>query len=199
MVFLRRSSLLFPTKGEGRPDALIPGFLLNTMLNKTLITVSTDQSKPAFTGVNFHMEGDILRLTSSDTFRLSMITDKIKDMHMEDTQFIVPAKSLRELMRVVKEHDVVSLTVVKGLAIFGFGETLLTTSLLADKFPNISRVIPTDAFTTVTVNKNLLEMALGRTSLWQIPRSTPLCWMCRNPVLTCILNPPWEQTRRLYR
>ncbi len=155
----------FPHKGEGHPDALIPGFLLNTMLNKTLITVSTDQSKPAFTGVNFQMEGDTLCLTSSDTFRLSMITDKIKDMLMEDTQFIVPAKSLRELMRVVKEHDVVSLTVVKGLAIFGFGETLLTTSLLADKFPNISRVIPTDAFTTITVNKNLLEMALGRTSL----------------------------------
>lgn len=155
----------FPYKGEGLPDAIIPGFLLNTMLNKTLITVSTDQSKPAFTGVNFQMEGNTLRLTSSDTFRLSMISDQIKDMAMEDTEFIVPAKSLRELMKVVKDHDAVSLTVIKGLAVFGFGETLVATSLLAEKFPNISRVIPADAYTTVTVNKNLLEMALGRTAL----------------------------------
>lgn len=156
---------LFPEGGEGGEDFIIPGFLLVEMLQKTLITVSPDQSKPAFTGVNFHMQGDVLALTSSDTFRLSCIKDKIRDMEVEEEEFIVPAKSLRELTRLLQDEDPVKLHVAKGLAVFSFGNTILTTSLLAEKFPNVSRVIPKDALTRVTVNKNLLEMALNRAFL----------------------------------
>ncbi len=151
----------FPKGGEGETVTL-PGFLLTEMLQKTLITVSPDQSKPAFTGVNFHIQGDLLTLTSSDTFRLSVIKDKIRDMEAGDREFIVPAKSLRELVRILQEEDLVTLQVEKGLALFSFRGTVLTTGLLAEKFPNVSRVIPKDAFTRVKVNKNLLEMALTR-------------------------------------
>ncbi len=155
---------LFPEKGDG-VDVALPGFVLTNMLQKTLFAVSTDQSKPAFTGVNFHMEDNNLRLTSSDTFRLALITEKIKDMDVAAQDFIVPAKALRELVRVVKDEELVTLNIFKGMAIFSFAYTSLATSLLSEKFPNISRVIPEDAFTVVTVNKNLFEMALSRAAL----------------------------------
>jgi DNA polymerase III subunit beta len=158
----------FPNFPESRGEdtqVRLPGFLLMDMVQKTLVTVSPDQSKPAFTGVHFHLAGDVLRLTSSDTFRLSVIRDRVRDMKVEETDFIAPAKSLRELVRILREEDLVELRVAKGLALFSFGDTVLSTSLLAEKFPNVSRVIPQDAFTRVKVNKNLLEMSLNRAHL----------------------------------
>ena len=155
---------LFPQKGEGE-DLVLPGFLLKNMLRKTLLTVSTDQSKPSFTGVNFLIKDNVLQLTSSDTFRLSLMREKIKDLEAKSRDVIIPAKALRELIRIVRDDEPVTLNFLKGMAIFSSGETVVTTSLLAGVYPNVSRVIPQDAFTTVRINKNLWEMALGRAAL----------------------------------
>lgn len=156
---------LFPERNNSEQELDFPGFVLTNILRKTLFAVANDQNKPAFNGVNFYIDDDILRATSSDTFRLSVMKEKIKDMHGKGEEFIIPAKSLKELEKLINEEEMVNLYIVGGKAIFEFNETTLFTSLIDEKFPDIRRVIPEKALTSVVINKNLLEMALDRANL----------------------------------
>jgi DNA polymerase-3 subunit beta len=94
-------------------------------------------------------------LVASDGFRMAVRTLAVESGVSEKTEFIVPARSLTELSRVLGDSDhpvEVRLTQNRNQVIFSTGDVHLVSRLIEGTFPNYTQMIPADFQTEVQVS-----------------------------------------------
>ena len=139
---------------------------LKEIIRKTIFATSSDEGRPAFTGLLFSIEGQSLNLIASDTYRLVIEEREIEEWGYEENKFLVPARSLRELSKLLSDdEDEVWIYPVDKQLIFYFKDIFFFARLLEDKFPDFRKVIPSEHTTRITVEKELLEDLVSRASL----------------------------------
>ena len=71
---------------------------IRSMINKTLFAVSQDDSKPIYTGSLFEINGNSMRITALDGFRVSMRSEEgLTERDDLDLRFIMPGKAQNDL------------------------------------------------------------------------------------------------------
>lgn len=95
---------ILPSIEDEREMSLDPD-VLRTMISRAVVAAATDESRPILTGVLVRFEGDALTLTAADGFRMSVVTAKLPDPASEPLTILVPAKAMRELLRVAKDEE----------------------------------------------------------------------------------------------
>jgi len=136
------------------------------LLKAVIFAASTEETRPAFNGIYFSFYDNKMRLTASDTYRL-VIKEIVNDgWSFQDKSCLVPARVIRELLRIISdsEQDVFLGIDNKAIAIF-FEETKFISRLLEEKYPDVSGVIPKEYKTRVVINRKSLEDAINRASL----------------------------------
>ena len=73
-------------------------------INKTIFSVSLDDSRPLFKGCYFEVSNDNLTVVALDGYRMSVVKKGIAHA-TSVTNFVVPAKSLSEITKVVDDKD----------------------------------------------------------------------------------------------
>lgn len=91
-----------PTVEDGIGLAL-PQNVLRSMIRQTLFAVAQTNARPTQTGVLFELEDGNLRLVAVDGSRLAMRNEKIDCQ--EKMSFIVPGKTLNELLKLLTDED----------------------------------------------------------------------------------------------
>ena len=94
--------------------------LLQKMVQQTLFAVAdSEASKPVHTGLKFEMSLNQLRLIGVDGYRLAIRTETVK-YDGEDISFIVPKKTVRELIKLLnpEEDENISVSVGKRHIVF---------------------------------------------------------------------------------
>ena len=140
--------------------------ILKEMIRQTIFAVAVnDSTKVVHTGIKFEITQGNIRLIALDGFRLAIRNEKI-DYNEKDVSFIVPSKTLSEIMKIMNdEESSVSISIGKRHIIFEIGEFFVISRLLEGEFLNYKTAIPIDCSTTVKVGtKNLIE-CIERTSL----------------------------------
>lgn len=119
-----------------------------------LFSASTDETRPALTGINFVAADDGLKIVSTDGFRLSLLNLKREAVF---PAAIVPASFLREAMKIIEEEDVsFSYSPQEKILVFFSRDEELYTRLIEGDFPPFERVIPQDKKTTITLDREEL-------------------------------------------
>ena len=160
------SSEEFPTIPQFKADEqmMMEGGLLKSMIHRTIFSVSTDELRPAMTGVLLQLKGGELRAVASDGHRLVRINfGNLKPKIKKD--IIVPAKALALVSRTAEETQN-TLAVDTSHVQFTFGNTTLTSRLIEESYPNYESVIPLDNEKKLTVSKDLLLASVKRVSLY---------------------------------
>lgn len=128
---------------------------LKSMLNKTIFAVSTDETRPIFTGVSFTFNGENLIAKATNTHRYSQVTCRLSTSTDIDGQgFCIPANVLRGLISLLNFKDAddsVTLAFAQSQASFTFNNVYLTTRLIEGKFPPTDKLIPESTATNVEV------------------------------------------------
>lgn len=158
---------LFPTvdKENGKFSFQIKAIDLRRALRQTLFSVSHDEGKPAFTGVLFTLREDSLSLSASDTFRLATTACRIIN-HGEPGEFLVPGKTLQEIVRIFNDDEAkVNVVVSQNQLLLECGEKKVSSRLLDEKFPNVERVIPKEFSGQASVDVTPFMQAVERASL----------------------------------
>ena len=158
---------VFPSveKEKARFSFQVKAIDLRRALRQTLFSVSHDEGKQAFTGVFFTLREDTLSLSASDTFRLATTTCRIVN-HGEAGEFLVPGKNLQEIVRIFNEDEAkVTVEVTKNQLLLACGEKKVSSRLLAEKFPNVERVIPREYTGQASVDVTSFIQAVERASL----------------------------------
>src|ERR1700722_15328912 len=140
--------------------------VLVTAINKTLFAVSSDDLRPAMTGVYFEMDKKGLQFVATDAHRL--VRYKRTDVSCPKTDsLIVPKKPLNLLKAALPDNeDEITLSYNSNHLFVKHGTTQMSCRLIDARFPDYKVVIPVDNPYKLTVNKNDFQSALRRVSIF---------------------------------
>ena len=115
---------------------------LKRMIRKTSFAVSYDEARPAFNGILFVVDKDILRLVATDGKRMACIEGRIKNFCRERKEIIVPIKAINKLLKVLNKDDVNILIGENEISFQIKDEDRLVSRLINKKFPDYQKIIP---------------------------------------------------------
>jgi DNA polymerase-3 subunit beta len=139
---------------------------LVTAINKTLFAVSSDDLRPAMTGVYFEMDKKGLQFVATDAHRL--VRYKRKDVSCpKNDSLIVPKKPLNLLKAALPVNDdELTVSYNSNHLFVKHGTTQMSCRLIDARFPDYKVVIPVDNPYKLTVNKADFQSALRRVSVF---------------------------------
>ncbi len=117
-------------------------------LGKVLPAVSPSEFKPELAGVFFRVSPGVLRLASTDTFRLSEATMSLSGKKTGDSfSMILPHRTSQEVARVLGEEEV-EISVGDNQAEFTTPTIRMVSRLIEGNFPDYTSIIPKKFETT---------------------------------------------------
>ena len=139
---------------------------LVTAINKTIFAVSSDDLRPAMTGVYFELDGKGITFVATDAHRLVRYTRKDVACPKKEA-FIVPKKPLNLLKGALPDNDdELNISYNSSHLFVKHGGTELVCRLIDARFPDYKVVIPSDNPYKMTVNKSDFQNALRRVSVF---------------------------------
>lgn len=141
---------------------------LTGALEKVIFAVSRDDTRPVLTGVLFMLEGEKLRLVSSDGFRLSQKTIGL-GKKVKEGKMIIPRTILTEVPRLMegeKQGLALELKAAESAAVFEVGGVIVGSRVIEGEFPDFERIMPKTARLTVRVGKEELGEAVKAASVF---------------------------------
>lgn len=137
---------------------------LKNLINSVIFAVAVDDSRPILKGVLFEINENGIRAVALDGFRMAMANKKIVST-TSDFSFIVPARSLAEISRMLDNDESVKVYVHSNNLMVDMTDTVITTRLLEGQFINYRQILNSNFNTTVSIKKSQLEDAIERASL----------------------------------
>jgi DNA polymerase III subunit beta len=139
---------------------------LVTAITKTIFATSTDDLRPAMTGVFFELDKKGLQAVATDAHRL--VKYKRKDVSCPKADsFIVPRKPLNLLKSALPvNEDEITVSYNSNHLFVKHGTTQMSCRLIDARFPDYKVVIPSDNPYKLVVSKNDFQSALRRVSIF---------------------------------
>lgn len=143
----------------------IPSRTLLQGVNNTLFATSSDELRPAMTGVYFQIDFGKVILVATDAHKLVKyaFSDVVSEVA---TTFIVPKKALNLLKSALPDGEEVKLSFNKANAFFSFGNTELICRLIDARYPDYNAVIPVDNPNVLGVSRTDFQNSLKRIAIY---------------------------------
>jgi DNA polymerase-3 subunit beta len=138
---------------------------LKNMIRKTIFAVSTEETRPIFTGCLFEVKDNKLNVVAVDGFRLAL-RSVVLENQTNDFKAVIPGKTLNEVNKIlIDSFENVKIGISKNQALFEMDNCKIVTRILDGEFLNYKSVIPNSWETRVRVNKNSIQNSFERISL----------------------------------
>ena len=139
---------------------------LKNMIKRTIFAVSTEESRPIFTGCLIETENNKLNIVAVDGFRLALrsvyLTQKTNDFNA-----VIPGKTLNEVSKIISggTDDEVRLYFTENHVLFEFDDTIVVSRLIEGEYFRIDQMLNSDYDTKLTVNKKEMLSCIDRTTM----------------------------------
>lgn len=139
---------------------------LASMLKMVVFATSIDGTRRTLCGTLMEFDGGKVHFVATDGRRLATYVASLS-YDGEDTQIIVPAKTVSELLRSLGgDADCKIVTHGKNMVEFNMGSVRLISKLIDDAYPNYKQVIPASRKHEIEVDRQMLYDAVDRVSLF---------------------------------
>ena len=143
---------------------------IRSMLKKTSFAVSTDESRYVLNGIFISLKDSKMTLVATDGRRLALVDEEVELSENSVGEFIVPAKAVNELNRLLQEKGNVEIKFGENQASFSLKDdkgfsVLLITKLIEGNYPNYKQVIPGEAKERIPLVREELLAALKRAEI----------------------------------
>jgi len=134
---------------------------LKNALNQVVFAVSTNQTQPEISGILFKLEGETLKVTATDRYRLAEKKIALKEKFLTPREVILPQKTAVELSRIIgSQKGVVEISFNETQTSLCFNETQIISRLIDGQYPPYEQIIPTSFNSRVFTEKQPLINAL---------------------------------------
>jgi DNA polymerase-3 subunit beta len=157
----------YPTQPSFKSDASleVDNELLRRLIGKTIFAVSSDELRPAMMGILIQIRKGEIRSVATDGHRLvRMISSKVPTNDIEQ-DIVIPAKALNLVLKSLNEEKT-KVTFSENHTKFTFGDIVLISRMIEEKYPNYESVIPVDNDKVLMVDKNQILSSVRRTALY---------------------------------
>ena len=147
-------------------NAVIPSDVLGRALATTIFATSSDELRPAMTGVYVNLSEKNATFVSTDGHRL--VRYRRTDIKSDSgNAIIIPRKALNLLKATLpSENTEVSLDFNLSNAFFRFGNIKMICRLIDERFPDYENVIPAQNPIKMTINRQELLASLKRIAIY---------------------------------
>ena len=124
-------------------------------ISQVVFAAASEDSRPVLTGVDAKFEGDLLTLAAADGFRLAVCKLPLASPVSQETEVIIPARTLAELNRLMSDQEEAVEIMVnpnKSQALFRLKNVELVSQLVQGAFPQYSQLIPQSYNTRAVVD-----------------------------------------------
>ncbi len=135
------------------------------MLKKTGYAASLEETRQNLSGVLLSFKDQKLTTVATDGRRLALVEHELEIPGNAQTDIILPAKAVNELIKTLGDEGMVKIMALPNLAAFDMGKTLIITKLIEGNYPNFRQVIPNQCEERVVVDRDSLLAALRRVAL----------------------------------
>lgn len=148
-------------------DAIqLPIKVLKNVIAQTNFAVSTSETRPVLTGVNWLIQDNELICTATDSHRLAVRKLKLEDEDIENKNVIIPGKALAELNKIVSDsEDDINIFFASNQVLFKVGHINFISRLLEGHYPDTSRLFPENYETKIEMSNSDFYHAIDRASL----------------------------------
>ena len=157
-----------PTVDEGATIKVDPQVLRETIAY-VAFAAATEDSRPVLTGIKVEVNGEDFTFAAADGFRLAVYDGKLTEPLPEPTEFIIPAKTMQEVGRLIGGDDSeVEFTVTSAgtHALFNIGTVEIVSQLMPGSFPNFRSLIPSEHRNRVIVQQSDFMRAVRSASIF---------------------------------
>lgn len=160
----------FPLVSEGKKgkEIEIKKDTLLSSLESVIFSAATDEGRPILTGVKVKTGKEGALFVTTDGYRLSLKKEQVS--FGEETDVIIPAKALAEVIRVggeEKEVEKILFKQIEGAQLaFFVGNTEIITRVIDGEYPNFEKILPKNHATRVVFEKEALLKATKSAALF---------------------------------
>ena len=125
---------------------------LKQAITQTILTASSDTTRPVLTGVYWHSHDGALYLAATDGYRLS---EKRLVETKSDVAAIIPTSTLQEVLRTLND-DIEEIEVLfdETQVRFRLNDAEITSRLIDGNFPDYRQLIPASSESTITLPRS---------------------------------------------
>jgi DNA polymerase-3 subunit beta len=155
----------------------LPQKALRRLLGLVQYAMAQQDIRYYLNGLLMVVEEKQLKLVATDGHRLAFASLKL-DADLPRQEVIVPRKTVLELSKLLADsEDEVKIEVSPSQAAFSFGSVELVSKLVDGKFPDYTRVIPTQHKNRLTIERESLRQALLRAAILSNEKFRGVRWV----------------------
>ncbi len=162
----------FPPLPKFKEDKKVslPQETVKNMLRKTSFAISTDESRYVLNGIFLSLKDHKMTLVATDGRRLALVDEDADVAEKSQGEFIIPAKAVNELNRLLQEKGDVEVKYAENQAAFTLKDEkglsiLIVTKLIEGNYPNYRQVIPAETKERITLVREEFLHALRRAEI----------------------------------
>jgi len=159
-----------PPKFKEDKKVNLPQEKIKGMLRKTSFAISTDESRYVLNGIFMMLKEHKLTMVATDGRRLALVDEEVDVAEKSQGEFIVPAKAVNELNRLLLEKGEVEIRYTDNQAAFNLKDDkgfsiLIVTKLIEGSYPNYRQVIPPETKERISLAREEFMHALRRAEI----------------------------------
>lgn len=135
----------FPLIPEVKSEKLIslPVKSFQEAIRKILFACAIDETRPVLTGVYLSIEKDIIKIASTDSYRLAEATLKLEQISSKNISVIIPNRTMSELGRILSVVSKnIDIYLEENQILFVLDDTQIISRLIEGNFPDYKQIIP---------------------------------------------------------
>jgi DNA polymerase-3 subunit beta len=168
----------FPPLPKFKEDkkVVLPQETLKSMMKKTSFAISTDESRYVLNGIFLSLKDHKMTMVATDGRRLALVDEELDIAEKSQGEFIVPAKTVNELNRLLQDKGEVEIHYAENQASFTLKDekgssVLIVTKLIEGNYPNYRQVIPAETKERVALVREEFLHALRRAEIMTSEKS----------------------------
>jgi len=185
--------------GQAQAKVSMPQKALRELLLLVQYSMAQQDIRYYLNGLLLVLDGGQVRVVATDGHRLGYAARPL-GQPQEKREVILPRKAVLELGKLLGEGDEpVAIELYASQVRFAFGSVVLTTKVIDGKFPDYTRVIPTDYKNSFLINRLQLLQSLQRAAILSNEKFRGVRWMMtgNNLRISCTNNEQEEAQEEL--
>ena len=151
---------------ETKEPIIINANIIKKIISQTLFATSKNESRPLLTGINFKIDGNLMEVIATDSYRLAKKSIQIDKKMDKVINIVIPGKNLLELDKIIDDDkEFVELHVFDNKVLFKYRNIMFLSRLLSGTYPATSSIIPKDFSVKVECSCSGLYEMIDRASL----------------------------------
>ncbi len=155
---------------------VLPQETVKGMMKKTSFAISTDESRYVLNGIFISLKDHKMTMVATDGRRLALADEEVDISENSQGEFIVPAKTVNELNRLLQDKGELEMHYAENQASFSLKDekgssVLIITKLIEGNYPNYRQVIPAETKERISLVREEFLHALRRAEIMTSEKS----------------------------